>query len=245
MKSLQPKLLSLAFFMAIACLLGAIGAGLGARLGWWGFSPGFTILRWSVYLVGAATALAVISAILAVMTGRGLKDYRYLVVLLFAAIVFGVPYNARQEFRKLPTIADATTSFDDAPTFIELAAVREKTASNPLEFRGGEAIDRQKSLFPDLSTLTTSKTPAEVIASAEVIAKGMGWEVASANPGQGRLEATATTFWFGFKDDVVVRARGQENGTTLVDVRSASRVGFLDGGANVKRVVAMVEGLSD
>jgi len=245
MKSLQPSLLFLALLTAVLCLVGALLAGLGTKLGWWGFGTGFSVLRYSVYLVGVAVVLVVVSAILAAKAGTSLLDYRYFVVLLIASIVFGVPYNARQEFRKLPTIADATTDFDDAPTFVELAAVREKTATNPLEFRGGEAIERQKELFPNLTTLTTQKTPAQIIASAEIIAKDLGWEIASAKPGQGSLEATATTFWFGFKDDVVVRARAQENGDTLVDVRSASRVGFLDGGANVKRVLTMIERLSE
>ncbi len=245
MKSLQRSLLLLSFLLAILCLAGAVFSALGAKFDWWSFTLGFTILRWSVYLVLAAAGLAVVSAVLGAMTGIGIKDYRYLVVLVIAAIVFGVPYNARQEFRKFPTLADATTNFSDAPTFIALAPIREKTAKNPLEFRGGEAIDKQKEVFPNLSTLTSTKTPAQIIASAEALAKQLGWEIASVQPELGRMEATATTFWFGFEDDVVVRARAQAPGETLVDVRSASRVGYLDGGANAKRVQQLLAGLSE
>jgi uncharacterized protein (DUF1499 family) len=56
-------------------------------------------------------------------------------------------------------------------------------------------------------------------------------------PDEGRIEATATTFWFGFKDDVVIRLR-PEAGGTRVDVRSESRVGGSDVGANAARIRA-------
>ncbi len=56
------------------------------------------------------------------------------------------------------------------------------------------------------------------------------------------IEATATTFWFGFKDDVVVRVRSTVNGS-IVDVRSVSRVGQSDLGANAKRIRAILAGL--
>ena len=63
----------------------------------------------------------------------------------------------------------------------------------------------------------------------------MGWQIVDANAREGRIEATATTFWFGFKDDVVVRIVPAPGGSR-VDVRSVSRVGVSDVGANAKRV---------
>ncbi|HEX2482883.1 MAG TPA: DUF1499 domain-containing protein, partial [Methylomirabilota bacterium] len=68
------------------------------------------------------------------------------------------------------------------------------------------------------------------------------WEIVEAVPAEGRLEATATTTWFGFKDDVVVRVRAREGGSR-VDVRSLSRVGVGDLGANAARVRAFLERL--
>ena len=65
----------------------------------------------------------------------------------------------------------------------------------------------------------------------------MGWEIVGSNAEEGRIEATDTTLWFGFKDDVVVRIqpRGDES---LVDVRSLSRVGKSDVGTNAQRIRA-------
>jgi uncharacterized protein (DUF1499 family) len=60
------------------------------------------------------------------------------------------------------------------------------------------------------------------------------------------VEATDTTFWFGFKDDVVVRVRAAENGGgSIVDVRSVSRVGQSDLGLNAKRIGSILDGLRD
>ncbi|HJR53568.1 MAG TPA: DUF1499 domain-containing protein, partial [Gemmatimonadota bacterium] len=57
---------------------------------------------------------------------------------------------------------------------------------------------------------------------------------------RGRIEATATTPWFGFKDDVVVRIR-PEAGGSRVDVRSVSRVGRSDVGTNARRIEEYLE----
>jgi uncharacterized protein (DUF1499 family) len=65
----------------------------------------------------------------------------------------------------------------------------------------------------------------------------MGWEVVAAVPAEERIEATATTFWFGFKDDIVVRITSADGGSRI-DVRSVSRVGRGDVGTNAKRIKA-------
>ena len=63
---------------------------------------------------------------------------------------------------------------------------------------------------------------------ARAAAEELGWQVAAVNADAGLIEATDTTFWFGFKDDVAVRLRPAGAGATRVDVRSISRVGTGD-----------------
>ena len=63
----------------------------------------------------------------------------------------------------------------------------------------------------------------------------MEWELITVAPGEGRLEAVATTAWFGFKDDIVVRIVESGDGS-LVDVRSKSRLGLSDVGTNARRI---------
>ena len=70
----------------------------------------------------------------------------------------------------------------------------------------------------------------------------MGWKVVEADEDSGRIEATDTTFWFGFKDDVVIRVR-PAGGDTRIDVRSLSRVGGGDVGKNAQRIRAYVSAL--
>ncbi|WP_404326387.1 DUF1499 domain-containing protein [Aerophototrophica crusticola] len=70
---------------------------------------------------------------------------------------------------------------------------------------------------------------------AEAAARDMGWDIVAVEPAEGRVEATATTAWFGFKDDVVVRVRPEGDGSRI-DVRSKSRVGRSDLGANAARI---------
>jgi uncharacterized protein (DUF1499 family) len=85
--------------------------------------------------------------------------------------------------------------------------------------------------------------PAQLVDHARDVAADMGWQIVAADAAAGRLEASDTTFWFGFTDDIVVRARGVAGGTE-VDVRSVSRVGVSDLGANAQRIRAFLERLS-
>ena len=70
----------------------------------------------------------------------------------------------------------------------------------------------------------------------------LGWEIVSVSENEGRIEATATTFWFGFKDDVVIRVR-EDSGGTRIDLRSVSRVGGGDLGANAARIRAFIDAI--
>jgi len=97
--------------------------------------------------------------------------------------------------------------------------------------------------YPDLETLVVGLPPAQVVEQARDVATAMGWEIVAADGPAGRLEASDTTFWFGFTDDIVVRARAVTGGTE-VDVRSVSRVGVGDLGANARRIRTFLERLA-
>jgi len=241
MKSLTHISLSLAIITVVLCLLGALSSGLGVRINLWGFGVGINVLKWSAYLVGVPAVLCLISIVVGYLKKSGSINARHIAVLVLCAVIFGVPYQARTEFRKFPTVADATTDMVDSPTFITLADQRAISSKNPLEYRGGEAADLQREYFSSIKSIESSLTPEQVISTLSNKAKELGWTIASAE--NGRLEATETTFWFRFKDDVVVRTKEMVNGNTKVDIRSASRIGYLDGGANAKRVVTLMNEL--
>ncbi len=98
----------------------------------------------------------------------------------------------------------------------------------------------QRSAFPDVRTLETSIGVQAGVERAVQVLETMGLDIVHADPSAGIVEATATTFWFGFKDDVVVRIRPHEGGSH-VDVHSVSRVGQSDLGANAARILTFLE----
>jgi uncharacterized protein (DUF1499 family) len=114
---------------------------------------------------------------------------------------------------------------------------RRADAANPPEYAGREVAAQQKQAYPDLVPIVLAEPPDRAFERVRAAAETLGWEVVAAEVSEGRLEATDTTRWFGFKDDVVVRVRPHPSGSR-VDVRSKSRVGRSDVGANAARIRA-------
>jgi uncharacterized protein (DUF1499 family) len=83
--------------------------------------------------------------------------------------------------------------------------------------------------------VTLSIPPNEAFTRALAVAQERGWQIVNADQSGGRIEATDTTRWFGFEDDVVVRLTPWGSGTR-VDVRSVSRIGRSDVGTNARRI---------
>jgi len=77
--------------------------------------------------------------------------------------------------------------------------------------------------------------PEQVFERALAVVDELGWELVAAVPSEGRIEATDTTFWFRFKDDIVIRIRATDGGSEI-DARSVSRVGVGDAGTNARRL---------
>ena len=97
--------------------------------------------------------------------------------------------------------------------------------------------------YKPLESLLIDAPRADVFAAAERIARARGWNIVTSDASAGILEATHTSPWWGFKDDVAVRIREAEGNTTRVDMRSISRVGGSDLGANARRITAFLTDL--
>jgi uncharacterized protein (DUF1499 family) len=138
-------------------------------------------------------------------------------------------------------IHDISTDTDDPPAFVEVAKLRGPN-DNPAAYSGPETAAIQKQAYPDIESLILLDSPGFVFETALQVAEDMGWEIVASNVETGHIEATATTPFVGFKDDVVIRirARGPE---AIVDVRSKSRIGRGDMGVNAKRVRSFTEKL--
>lgn len=226
----------------MAALLVAAGAGLavvlagpGTRFGVWHFRTAFAVMRYGAY----AGAFAVLLALVALLARAPRATATLAAVMGLAA--FAGPLLWSRTAGRVPPIHDISTDTDDPPAFAAVLA-RRAAATNPVAYGGKEIADQQHRAYPDLAPLHLDAPPAAALQRAARAARAMGWEVVSEAPAEGRLEATDTTFWFGFKDDVVVRVRPDGAGSR-VDVRSLSRVGRSDLGMNARRIRTFLERL--
>jgi signal transduction histidine kinase len=218
--------------LAIIAALAIVGAGYGAKFGWWDYRAGFAILRWATYAGLAVAAVALVALFVRrVRAGHVLALAAAVVVAAGAA---AVPMSWLHFARSVPPINDITTDTDNPPAFVAILPLR---AGAPVSARypGAATADAQRAGYPDLHPFATSRPPREAFALALAAARTMAWQIIASDEAAGRIEATATTPWFGFTDDVVIRVASEGTGSRI-DVRSVSRVGRSDLGANARRI---------
>ena len=223
-----------AMALALTAALTLALAGLGHRWSWWGVAASFSVLRVASFAAVAVGAIALLGIVLAAV-GRAWPGLALAVAaLLIAGFVVWLPLSLQKVARTVPPIHDITTDTERPPAFVAIVE-RRRDAPNPPEYGGPPVAAQQKQGYPDLGPASFAAPPDRVLAAAEAAGRGLGWEIVAVAPAEGRLEATATTPWFGFKDDVVVRVTAAGGGSR-VDVRSKSRVGRSDLGVNARRV---------
>jgi uncharacterized protein (DUF1499 family) len=206
-------------------------AGPGTRFGLWGFRTGFSALRWGAYAGLAAASIAILLLVVRPKPGGAIPLILGLLLGLGAAFV---PWRSMQQARRVPPIHDITTDLDRPPTFVAVLPLR-AGAPNPATYGGPDVAAAQRRSYPDIKPLLLTVPVGTAYSRALAAARGMGWDLVAADSTSGRIEATATTPWFGFKDDVVVRIQPERTGSRI-DVRSVSRVGKSDLGTNAKRI---------
>ena len=233
------KLSRIPVLLAIVALVLLIASGPGSRFGWWEFRTGFSMMRWTVYLGLGAGVLALLFLVIP-RTRRGNAGTLALGLVLGLA-ASALPLYGLSQAKSLPMIHDITTDTKRPPEFVAVLPLR-ANAANPAEYGGPEIAAKQSEAYPDIRTQHLDAAPADAFNKVEQIAHDMGWEIVSADAAAGRLEATDTTFWYGFKDDIVVRVEPEAAGSRI-DVRSVSRVGLSDVGKNAKRIRAFIKAL--
>jgi len=178
--------------------------------------------------------LAIVLAPFALRATRaGQRSGRGLVWLGFvcgAALLLGVGAS-RQGASGLPRINDITTDLADPPAFTNDPAEMGRDMTYPAAF-----VPQVQQAYADLVPIHVSSDPAQALALSDQTARELGWEVVSVNQGTGTLYARDTSKIFMFVDDIIVRVRPGEGGGAIVDVRSKSRVGQGDLGANAARI---------
>ena len=223
---------ALVFALLVALL--AMMSGFGSRWGLWNFRTGFSLLRWAAYGGIAAALVAAVAVVRARPGGPRRGFVAAFAALVIGLLVIGIPWQQQRLARSVPPIHDITTDVNNPPQFVAVAPLR-ADAPNPIEYEGAEIARQQQQAYPDLRPVLLDMPLDRAFQRALDVAEDQGWEIVEANPSQGRIEATDRTFWFGFYDDVVIRLTPVE-GRTVLDVRSKSRVGRGDVGANARRI---------
>jgi uncharacterized protein (DUF1499 family) len=216
-------------------------AGPAYRLGL-PLATAFTLLQWGAYVGIAGAAGGLVTLIWARWRGRRFGSALALLALVTGLIAAGIPYQWQRRARSLPAIHDISTDLENPPEFQAVVPLR-ADAPNTLE-RPPQLAAQQRDAYPDLAPVTLSVPPKEAFTRALAVAQEKGWEIVNADQSGGRIEATDTTRWFGFKDDVAVRLTAWGAGTR-VDVRSVSRLGRGDVGTNARRIDEYLDSLQD
>ena len=236
----QPFILALlplaGTLLALFAGLAAAAAGFGHRWGWWHYRTGFMVLKAAAYIGIAAAAVSLAGLIvtrpLLLRQGMVLS----LVGIIIGLLTVSIPWSWLRTVRQVPHIHDISTDTENPPKFVAVLPLR-KDAANPVDYGGPDIAAQQRKGYPDIVPRRLAMPPDRAFEQALQAARDMGWEIVEAGPGNLHIEATDTTFWFGFKDDVVIRITPEADGSR-VDVRSLSRVGSSDVGTNAKRIRA-------
>jgi uncharacterized protein (DUF1499 family) len=230
--------------LTITSALLLLAAALGYRLGLFSLRLALqTLLRWGVYLAVGAAVVSLVGLIITLATPKERRRGLLLaaVSLVVAAAVIAIPGRFRMG-PPAPPIHDITTDTRDPPQYVAVLPLR-ADAPNTTQYGGDRVAAQQREAYPDLQPAILNVPPRQAFDRALAAVHEMGWDLVESDATAGRLEATDTTFWFGFKDDVVIRVRPSDGGSR-VDVRSLSRVGVGDAGTNAKRIRAYLKVLT-
>lgn len=232
------KTLALASLI-LGCLgiLTPIVGALGSRGGLWSFLIG-------LMMTPAGLLLALVGLLLGVFALLRLRKLGERLVLaahgaglsLLVGLYLG---NMLISASSVPPIHNVSTDIEDAPQFTHAQSLRAEH-ENPLDYDREVLGPIQRQGYPDVKPLVMELAPDEMYGRVKRVLLDMGMEVTREDPANGEMEAVATTFWFGFKDDLVVRLREVEGGTRM-DIRSVSRVGMGDIGANADRIMEIIK----
>jgi len=247
------RLTLVAAVLSIGAVIVALVLAIGSGQGWWHFRVGLTLLRYCFYAALAGGLLALV-AIFARRRGGGRLGVVNLLALAVSLAFCFYLYGLYRTARSVPPIHDVTTNLEDYPRFYRLRVRDDNLANVPSN--GRPELERlsprerwmawHREAYRGLTTVRVPWPVAETVQRAERIARDRGWEVVTVDTSQGILEAVATSRFFRFKDNVIVRVRPlSEGGGAMVDMRSVSRVGVSDIGANAERIRGFLQELRD
>ena len=198
-------------------------------------------------LIFAGLAVLFAFAAFVVIWRQGLAGLgRATLGLFLGLLLLAYPSYLGYRALTLPQISDVTTDPANPPRFDVLARLRPRDRVN---YPGAVTAERQRLGYPDIAPMQLAVPPKAAYDAALDVATKRKWLIIDTRPpGAGRrdgtIEAVARTPIMGFRDDVVIRVSPLGQGARI-DLRSASRYGSHDFGANASRVRALIEDIDE
>ena len=247
---------SLTLTVSVICLLVMIIAIVGVRLEWFDFRSATNILTWAARVSVFIFASALVQLLVSRKHRSALVKSALAVVLLIGPLVVLLdnrpsgppppkgppPAGSAGAGGRPPPLNDISTDTQNPPMYRAVVALHSK-GNNSVDYDLAKNPGLQKKRFPDIAPIASTLSEQEAFQRALQIAQGEGWDIIAEGVAAGTIEAVASTFYFGFKDDVVIRVRAADVGS-IVDIRSHSRVGRGDRGMNAARVRSFIEAFS-
>jgi Protein of unknown function (DUF1499) len=197
-------------------------------------------------VLAAALVLACLGALLAVSafvviwrTGRRGAGLAF-AGLFMALLLFAYPAYLSFEAMSLPIINDVSTDLDAPPTFLPSAKARQARGNVMPPESTRQTRDDQRRAYPGVQPILVDLETNQAYQLALETAKARGWRIVDAiapsvRESVGHIDAIDRSLLMGFPDDIAIRVKPSAN-ETRIDVRSVSRVGRHDFGANARRI---------
>ncbi|MFK8020630.1 MAG: DUF1499 domain-containing protein [Pseudomonadales bacterium] len=222
----------------IGALVLAVLAMVGQKLGVLPFSlafPGFGLGTLIVVVLGIVGLLALLWGLIkGNAENRGLKVRMMIIGLLPLAVIVGIVGPGLSA----PPIHDITTDIDNPPEFVAAKAARVE-GENSTDYDTGISA-QQRDAFPALHAIEVAADQSAAFKRSLAVVEQLGWTLLDSDEASGRIEAYQETAMFGFIDDVVIRVQANDSGSRI-DLRSNSRVGQGDLGANAARIQKFID----
>jgi hypothetical protein len=204
-------------------------------------------------LTVVAVVFGAIAVLLSVIGSKVIWDKGFLGAgnatrgLIFGLIAVSPALYGAWGVYSYPRINDVSTDTADPPLYRNAVFTR-IGAMNPARPPDAAEMERQRALFPDVQTRRYQIGSEQLYAAVHRLVEKAGWRIVEEVPAKeegdrARLEAVARTLIFGFEDDVVIRIYGEAGPASRFDIRSSSRWGEHDLGANVRRIRAFLREL--
>lgn len=232
--------------LLLAAIIAAV-AVLSVRTGLANFAAGLEAMAASVTLAVIALMLALVWLAGALRHNRGDGKRAGMAALLGSLLLLYVPLHSVYEGLLAPPIHDATTNPEDPPRFVALA--KRPPGANSTVFDAAALIDYRgehntvsymlHEYYPGLTKplqpiMVTGKPTGKMFWRCFNTAKKLGWRIVDYNEAEGRIEATATSFWFAQVSDIVIRVRSAGTLGARFDMRAESETGARDFGHNLE-----------